>query len=181
MQIEDGGRTSTKAIVTTEGCLCTRAIAVPYAFHTNSQHQEAYSIIIEKTPTAAGDCFFYIKNNSEKNMIGINVTLAVDTTAEVVQMWGNVQGTPAGTTVNTPVNLNLSSGKAADVTCYDGVDITGLSGGGKAFDFKVAPDESSKVFKTETYVIFPKNSTMALYATTGGINIHCMLTMIFHD
>lgn len=180
MQIEDGGRKGTKAVVTEEGCLCTRAIAIPFAFHVNAQHQEAYGIILEKTPTAAGDCFFYIKNNSESDLIGINISLATDTTAEKIRMVGGVVGTPGGTTVNTPINLNAGSGKTADITCYDGVDITGLAGGASLFEFRIAPDESSRTYKTDTYVILPKNKTMALYAVTGGINIHCMMTIVFH-
>ena len=181
MIIEDGHGSGIKAKVGKEGCLCTKAVAIPFAYHINQEHQEAYSIVIEKTPTAAGDCFFYIKNNSESSMIGINVSLAVDTTKEVVRMMGGVVGTPAGTTDNIPVNLNGASGKSADVDSYDGVDITGLSGGANMFEFVVAPDESSKTFKTDTYVILPKNGTMALYAVTGGINIHCMLSLVFHD
>ena len=181
MIIEDGHGTGYKAQVSNEGCLCTKSIAIPFAFHVNHEHQEAYSIIVEKTPTAAGDCFFYIKNNSESDMIGVDITLAVDINPEVIELWGGVQGTPTGTTVNTPINLNLASGKKADVTCYDGVDITGLVGGGKAFEFRMEPDKSSVVYKTDTYVIMPKNATFALFAKNGGINIHCMMTIVFHD
>lgn len=181
MIIEDGHGTGVAVGVCNEGYLKVDSVGIPYAFHVNKDHKEAYSIIVEKTPTAAGDCFFYIQNNSEINMIGVDITLAVDTTAEIIELWGGVVGTPGGTTVNTPINLNLGSGKKADVTCYDGVDITGLVGGGKAFEFRIEPDKSSQVYKTDTYVIMPKNSTFALYATTGGINIHCMMTIVFHN
>lgn len=181
MIIEDGHGSGVKAEVGKEGCLHTKAIAIPFAYHINENHQEAYSIIIEKTPTAAGDCFFYLKNNSESPLIGINLTLATDTTKEKIQMVGGVVGDPLGTTDNVPINLNAGSGKTADIDCYDGVDITGLAGGAKLFEFVIAPDESSKVYKTDTYVILPKNKTMALYAVTGGINIHCMITIAFHD
>lgn len=58
MKIEDGHGTGSKVQVNNEGCLCTKAVAVPFGQHINSEFQEAYSIIINKTPTAAGDCFF---------------------------------------------------------------------------------------------------------------------------
>jgi len=181
MILEDGHGSGIKAKVTDEGCLCSKAIIVPLGFHVNDEHQEAYSILIEKTPTAAGDCFFYMKNNSESDLIGINVSFAVDTTKETIQVYGNVTGTPAGITENVPLNLNAGSGKAADMDCYDGVDITGLSGGAKVFEFRIAPDQSSKVYESDIYFILPKNKTLALYAVTGGINILCMITIVFHD
>lgn len=181
MLIEDGRGTGHKAQVTSEGFLSTESVGIPFAFHINHDHQEAYSIILEKTPVAAGDCFFYIKNNSEDDMIGVDITLAVDTNPEIIELWGGLVGTPIGGTVNTPINLNLGSAKKADVICYEGTDITGLLGGGKAFEFSIEPDKSSLVLKTDTYVIMPKNSVFCLFARNGGVNIHCMMTIVFHD
>lgn len=181
MLIEDGRGTGSKAQVTNEGFLTTESTAIPFAFHINHDHQEAYSIIVEKTPTAAGNCFFYMKNNNEADMIGIEISLAVDTNTETIEMWGGLVGTPLGVTVNTPINVNLGSAKKADIDCYDGVDITGLFGGGKAFEFKIKPDESSKIYKTDLYVIIPKNATFALFAKNGNINILCVMTIVFHN
>lgn len=178
--IEDGHGSGNKASVNSEGCLCTKAISIPYAFHVNEEFQEAYSIVVDKTPAGAGDCFFYIENNNDKNFVGIEIMLAVETTLETISMRAGLVGTPVGGTINTPLNVNAGSGNKADVTCYDGTDITGLVGGADVFKFRVAPDESSKIFSTDTYMILPKNHNMGLFATTGGIPVHCVMTIVFH-
>lgn len=179
--IEDGKGSGSKAEVTTEGLFKTEAVATPFAFHVNNHHQEAYSIIVEKTPTGAGDCFFYIKNNSDLDFIGIEILLATDTSLETISMKAGIVGTPVGGTERSLLNVNAGSGHKADVTCYDGTDITGLVGGANVFKFRIAPDQSSKIFRTDTYMILPKNHTMALYATNGGIPIYCVMSMVFHD
>lgn len=178
--IEDGKGTGSKAEVTTEGLLRTEATSIPFAFHVNEHHQEAYSIIVEKTPAGAGDCFFYIKNDGDMKFIGIEILLAVETSLETISMRAGLVGTPIGGTERSLLNVNAGSGHKADVTCYDGTDITGLVGGADIFKFRIAPDETSRLFKTDTYMILPKNHNMALYVTTGGIPIHCVMSMVFH-
>lgn len=180
MKIEDGHGTGSKVQVNTEGCLCTKAITIPFGQHINSEHQEAYSVIINKTPTAANDCFFYIKNNSDTNLYICSLTASA-ATDETIQMKVKDTGTPAGTTVNTPVNRNIGSGKVADVTCYDGVDITGLSGGSIIEQFEFDGNTGSKKFRYDSCIIIPKNHVLTLYAITGAIALKVSLSLMFND
>lgn len=179
MIIGDGHGTGNKAQVTDEGCICTKAISVHFTQHINEKG-DAYSVIIEKTPTGAGDCFFYIKNNDDQNMYVCSLTGAA-ATDETVQIKIRDIGTPAGTTANVPVNRNASSGKEADVTCYDGVDITGLSGGSVVEQFELDGATGSRKFRYNSCIIIPKNQTLSLYAVTGAIALKISLGINFHD
>lgn len=180
MQIEDGLGTGQRVHVVEEGCMCTKAIAIPFGMHVNIDKQEAYSAIIEKTPTGAGDCFFYIKNNSDSDMYITSLTAAA-ATDETIQLKINDTGIPAGTTANVLVNRNAGSGKLADATVYDGVDITALSGGSVIEQFVIDGATGSKKFRYDGKCIIPKNHTFTLYAVTGAIALVVSLGLVFHE
>ena len=180
MMIEDGHGTGRKVHVTDEGCLCAKAVTIHFEQHVNVEYEEAYSAIISRTPTAANDCFFYIKNNSDNDMYVCSLTLSA-ATDETIQIKIKDTGTPAGTTDNTPINRNASSGKQADVTAYDGVDITALSGGSVVDQIDVDGATGSEKFRWNSCFIIPKNQTLTLYAVTGGIAIKATIGMFFHD
>lgn len=179
MMIEDGQGTGDRTHVNANGCLCVRATTIHFLQRVNELHQEAYTAIIEKTPTAAGDCFFYIINNSTDDMYISSMTAAV-ATDETIQLYINDVGTPAGTTANTLVNRNAGSGKAADCTAYDGVNITGLSGGKKVEQFAVDGNIGSQKWRYSSCIIIPKNHTFTLYATTGAIALSISLGIAFY-
>lgn len=102
-------------------------------------------------------------------------------TDETIQIKVKDIGTPAGTTVNTPVNRNAGSGKVADVDCYDGVDITGLSGGSVIEQFEFDGNTGSTKFRYSSCIIIPKNHVLTLYAVTGAIALKVSLSLMFHD
>ena len=179
MIIEDGQGTGDKAHVNANGCVCVRATTIHFLQRVNELHQEAYTATIEKTPTAAGDCFFYLKNNSADNMYISSMTAAV-ATDETIQLYINDVGTPAGTTANTLVNRHAGSGRTADATAYDGVDITGLSGGQMVEQFKVDGNIGSQKWRYNSCIIIPKNHVFTLYAVTGGIAIILSLGIAFY-
>lgn len=179
MIIEDGHGTGNKVNVTDEGCMCSKAVTIHYEQHINIEKQEAYSALVSKTPTAAGDCFFYIKNNSDDNMYICSITLSA-ATDETIQIKIKDTGTPAGTTLNTLVNRNAASGKEADVTAYDGVDITALTGGSVVEQIDVDGGTGSEKYRWNSCFIIPKNQTLTLYAVTGGIAIKATVGIFFH-
>lgn len=180
MKIEDGHGTGSKAQVNAEGCLCTNAVAIPFGQHVNDKHQEAYSIIVSKTPTAANDCFFYLKNNSDMDLYICSLTGSA-TADETIQIKVKDIGTPVGGSINTPVNRNVGSGKLADITCLDGIDITGLSGGSVIEQFTYDGNTGSKKFRYSSCIIVPKNHVLTLYAVTGAIALKVSLSLMFHD
>lgn len=179
MMIEDGHGTGNKTEVSGEGRLHTKAVIVHFEQHVNELYQETFTALVESTPTGAGDCFFYIKNNSEKNMYINSLTAAADTD-ETVQIKIKDIGTPVGTTVNTLVNRNAASGKTADVTSYNGVDITGLSGGSVVEQFVIDGGTGSHKWWYNSSIIIPKNQTLSLYAVTGAIALKVSLSVSFH-
>ena len=179
MMIEDGHGTGYKVHITDEGCMCSKAVTIDFGQHVNVDFQEAYSAIISKTPTAAGDCFFYIVNNGDNDMYVRSITYSA-ATDETIQVIIKDTGTPAGTTANTLVNRNASSGKQADVTAYDGIEITGLSGGSVVDQIDVDGTVGSKKLRWDSAIVIPKNQTLTMCAVTGGIAVKAVLGIVFH-
>lgn len=179
MILEDGRGSGQKAHITEEGCMCARAVNIHFLQHINEQKQEAYSVIIEKTPTAAGDCFFYIMNNSDLDMY-ISAMTAAAASDETIRLKIKDVGSPVGGTENVLVNRHAGSGKLADVTALDGVDITGLSGGLLVEQFVVDGAIGSQKWRYNSGIIVPKNQVFSLYAVTGGIALIVSLSVAFH-
>jgi hypothetical protein len=180
MNLEDGKGTGYKAEVDNENNLHTLAIATTLQHHINHEHQELYSIVVSKTPTGAGDCFLYIKNNSDDDML-VCALSAYAATDESIQVKHGDTGTTSGGTANVPVNRNAGSGKTADCTCEDGVDITGLSGGSVVDEVAVDGATGTRKHIWRSDIILPKNATMSLYAVTGAIALKVTLTVAFHS
>lgn len=178
MIIEDG-HTGLGVKVVDDGYLASKSTCLNFEQYVNEVEQEVYSVILDKTPTDAGDCFFYVKNNSDKDMY-INSLTASAATDETIRLYIKDEGTPAGTTVNNPVNRNAGSGKKADVTAYDGVDITGLSGGSLVEQFVIDGNTGSKKFRYNSSLIIPKNQTFTLYVVTGAIALVVSLSISFY-
>ena len=179
MIIEDGQGMGDKAHVTSNGCVCVRATTIDFLQRVNELDQEVYTAIIEKTPTGAGDCFFYLMNNSSNDMYISSMTAAA-AADETIELYINDIGTPVGTTVNTLVNRHAGSGKAADCTAYDGVNITGLSGGKKVEQFAVDGNIGSQKWRYNSFIIIPNNHTFTLYTTTGAIALIVSLGIAFY-
>lgn len=180
MIIEDGHGSGMKVQVTESGQLVAKCTSIHFLQHINETDQEVYTAIIEKTPTGAGDCFFYMKNNSSSDIYISSMTAAA-ATDETIQLFVNDSGTPAGTTVNTLVNRNAGSGKTADCIAYDGVDITGLSGGTMVEQFKVDGGIGSQKWRYNSCIIIPKNYIFTLYAVTGAIALTVSLGIAFYS
>jgi len=187
MRIEGGTGTSYTAGVTDEFKLEADCISSSIEHHANQEHGDAYAVDFAVNPDAAGDCFLYLKNNSEKDMVVEGVWLSMSGADEVQCKIGDT-----GTAVKTngadvtPVNLNAGSGSVADCLCYsetaDGaVDITGLSGGSTFQTLHVVAAADSKYFNFEADVVIPKNSTLTLYAVGGDVLIRGSVIMFFHD
>jgi len=150
-----------------------KAICQSITEHSNQHEEESYSAVIDVTPTGAGDCFFYITNNSDIEAVVTSLKLHA-ASAETIQVKIRDVGTVGGThAVLTPVNRNAGSGKVADVTCESGVDITGLSGG-DIVDVLIAGAPMWR-WEWESGLIIPKNRTVSLYAVTGAIAIQATL------
>ena len=138
----------------------------------------SYSLLISQTPTGAGDCFCYIKNNDSKDMVLSSMKLYVASN-ETITIKLNDTGTSSGGSAATPANRRAGCGNPADIDCETGNDITGLSGGDEVEGLFVKGAESSKRFAWLSGIIVPKNNTLTLYVTTGAIAIKATLSMHF--
>lgn len=179
MEIFDGGGTGVSAKVDKNGRLKTYSVIEKEQHHANEDDGEAYSIVISKTPAAGGNnCFLYFKNNSEGLAIFTSFKLYT-ASAESVQIKLGDFGTVTGGTDNTPANRNAGSGVVADVTCQDGTDITGLSGG-VVID-EVFGSTTMVRWVWESGIIVPKNKILTLYAVTTNIALKATLSLFFHN
>lgn len=153
------------------------SIVRPLQHHANVAHGNAYSAVISVTPTGAGDCFFYLKNNDDYNLVIRSIGL-YGASAESIQVKLGDTGTVGGTHADlTPISRNAGSGKVADATCESGVDITGLSGG-SIVDLIHFTNVYQKV-RWDSSLIVPKNSMISLYAVTGAVAINVTLSSLF--
>ena len=180
MLVKDGTGKGYSLKVDDENMAHVLATSVEVQHHINHAHQEAYSIVVSKTPTAAADCFLYIKNDSDLDLM-ISSALLYAATDESVQVKLGDSGTATGGAANTPVNRNAGSGKTADCTCEDGVDITGLSGGSVVDEIAIDGATGSHKTVWRSDLIVPKNSVATFYAVTGGIAIKMTLSIGFHN
>jgi len=179
MMIEDGTGSGQKVEVNAENCMCCKSVTVPFQQHVNEDLEEAYSIVVAKTPTAAGDCFLYLKNTSNNPLMicKAKVYTAAD---EFVQVKVGDTGVPAGGAANTPINRNFGSGHTADCTCLDGVDITNLAGGAVVEDAFFDGAVSMNQIEWQSMLILPKNSVATFYAVNGAIALKMTLSILFH-
>lgn len=163
--------------VTKGGMAVSKAICQSITEHSNQHEEESYSAVISVTPTGAGDCFFYITNDSDIEAVVTSLKLQ-SATAETIQVKIRDTGTVGGThAALVPVNRHAGSGKIADVTCESGVDITGLSGG-DIVDVLVSGADMWR-WEWQSGLIIPKNRTVSLYAVTGAIAIKATLGFCF--
>lgn len=169
--------TSKGAEVTSRGHLRTHSITLTE--ERDATHDGlSFCSFISRTPTAAGDVFYYLKNLSSRDLIVYHLDIQV-ASAESVEVRRGDTGTPVGGTDLTPANTNAGSGEVADATSQDGVDITGLSGGVKVCELFGAATMSDHAIASGLFV--PKNQTMTLYAVTGGVALKVNLWFYFHE
>ena len=165
--LRDGRGRGYLAAVTAENRLQTNAVVSSAGHHTNLTHGDTYAFNFSATPTGAGDCFLYLLNSNEKEIIveGISIYAA---TAEKITIYGNQNGTPVGGAAVTPANMHLGSNNVADGTFQHGNDITGMSGGTILMTYRI-PAGETRVINFESDIIIPNNKNITIYATTGGI------------
>lgn len=157
-----------------EVCAVTRTIDL----YCNQLTGVSYSLLLSQTPTGAGDCFCYIKNDDIRDIVISSVKLYAASTETFTIKMGDT-GTSAGGSAVTPINRKAGCGNVADIVCEAGNDITGLSGGDEIEAVVIKGAESSKRFEWLSGLIVPKNHTMTMYVTTGAIAVRATLSMHF--
>jgi len=180
MQIEGGTGNGYAAGVTTGNRLKVSSTSFPLEHEVNHHDGLAFSFGVSLTPTGAGDCFLYIKNNSDLDMV-VSEFMMNAASDETISFKLGDEGTPTGGAEGTPVNRNAGSGNIADVTALSGVDITGLSGGGSVMGIFLKGGESSIRRAPVSSFIVPKNKTITGYVSSGAIQIKVGMGFSFHS
>ena len=179
-QIESGEGNSDSAGVTTDFRLKTSAVTFTTEQEINHDNGQAYSYGVSVTPSGASQCFLYIKNNSDDDMMVSEFMLSAASDETIIFKLAD-EGTPLSGTTGTPVNRNAGSGNSAGVTALYGVNITGLSGGGSVMSVFIQGGESGlRIVPLSTFIV-PKNKTITGYASSGSIAITVGMGISFHS
>ena len=178
LEIRDGTGRGFCAKVDNNNRIFVKSTVLDASHFANESRGDAYNIVVEQTPTGANDCFFYLKNDSDKTLHISQITYR-SASAEEIQLKLGDSGTPAGGSSNVPVNLNTGSPNSADCTSQSGNDITGLSGGSVADKFFSQTTQYEKIMLST--ILLQKNQTISLYAVTGAIALDVVITIYFGE
>jgi len=138
----------------------------------------AYSIVIQQTPSAANDCFFYMKNLSAQTIIIEGFGVRVPTNERILTYLADT-GTPSGGTDITPRSLNTRSTTDAIGTFQVGNDITGLIRGRLNYRTWVAASDQTQHFNYNQDIIIPTGGVFSIVAEVGGIQIDMNLDLFY--
>ena len=164
--------------VTDEGCLCNKAITIPLIAHTNTLHEECYSILVDQAIAGAAH-FFYIKNSSDTLMRIRKIRGFVTADIELYLLRA-VTGTATTPSDLIPVNRNFGSGKTADGTFQQGAALALTNG--NEIDRWIVDFSQDPSFEIEwkSELILPKNQTLVL-AGSAAAAINATVSIYFHD
>lgn len=174
--IEDGLGTGKKAGVNSENRLLTHAVTQSLEHHANSAEKQAYHLLFQRIPTAADDCFLYLKNDNDIQLILEGILLRTSGN-EQIELKIGMTGTAVGTST-TPINCHAGSANEADGTFIAGNDITGLSTGDVVERFYISGEHVSSYYNFEQDIILSPSRACGLYAVNGSIEIDG--TLVFH-
>lgn len=180
MFLEDPRGIGARQYVNAEGFALIVGPTFDFQHHVCHQHGQTYSFLFSVTPTGANDCFLYMKNTDDDDIVVTSLKCKATTTDEEITVKLGDTGTPAGTSTATPANRNGLYGANASGTFYTGNDITGLSGGTSIDYITIDADVGTEKFSWGSAIIVPKNQVFTLYATTGGIALKGSLSFYYH-
>ena len=174
------GKNGNSAAVNNDNRLLTTSISASIEHHINHHDGLAFNLLFEVTPTAIDDCFLYVKNQSELDMVieGIRMHNASD---DIFNIKIGNSGTPIGGSTITPANLNTGSGNIATGVFKSGADITGLAGGTPIERIHHKGDAGEMFTNFEQDIIIPKNGTLTMCAGIGTNAISGTLIFNYHE
>ena len=183
MEISDGGGTGLRANVTRDaekGRLDASARSAERIYYSN-RSGETYRLYSSVTPTAANDVFLYIKNTSTDKTLVIEWFRLCCGDTESFDFFVNQTGTLGGDpTAIVPVNMNLSSGNAANGIFYEDPDITGLDVGNRID--RIRPPATVGVSERIVGGIrLTQNTVFTVQALVGGSAVEAVLGFHFEE
>lgn len=185
IMIEDGTGSGKTVKIDENNRLLTYAVTRTDPLYFNDEEQTVYKAVIFVTPHSvnpsieANTYFFYVKNTSEKHL-HINRFRHWSESNEIIDIYINVSGSPAGGTEIVPVNSNLGSGNQADGIFLKGSGITGLSGGTLIGRSRIPSSHDIQVIDYESTLILKKNNTVVLSTPIGGSDLEIVMSFYYH-
>ena len=187
MLIENGKGTGHKAEVSSTNRLMTAAVTVSAEHEANHGNEQAYAVTFNQSPTAAGDCIFYMVNSSDSDIVIEGATIGVIncTADETLYFKIGDSGTRNSATALTPVNLNGGSGNTANGTFEQGADLDGGAAtltGGSTFETLIMAGVTDKVssnFNFEADIVLPKNKALTAWVGTTAAGTY-YITVTFY-
>ena len=153
--------------IDSEGKIKTDSVIKSQLGHASFNNEDAYILPFTQAGAAGAlDNILYIKNNSDTPLVLSHLWLSGTAADEVLFYYGMI-GTAAGGTAPVPVNLNTGSAKAADVTCHQFTDITGLSGGTLMFRAYITAAAISQRIDFDEAFILQKNVSWTMVVKTA--------------
>lgn len=177
--LKDGKGRGFLAEVDGDNTLKVTSRNLTFAHAINHNEGNAFLVFSDVIPTAANDVFMYMKNTSSKDLIISWYRMWTPAgSSEAIDIFFNKTGTPAGTTVITPTNMNLGSGNVAVGDFFEGVDITGLSGGNIADRIRIIGGEDVIASWAGDIIVTP-NKVVTFQAVVGAIPVELTVGFYF--
>ncbi len=178
--INDPNGTAVK--VTDAGYLHSYSICDAKALHTNIDHEEAYSVMVDVTTATTDDDFFYLKNNDDTPLIITKIEGWCDDANQEIKVL--IGATDAGTDAGDeliPANMNAESGKLANVDCTQDATDLAITGGRviRLLKFPTTALER-EVFNFEQGIVIQKNQRLHMEASLAGL-INLNIFFYFHE
>ena len=178
-QIEDGKGTGNQAEVKSNKLLVSGVFSTQ-EHYANHNQGKAFNLLFNATPTGAGDCFLYMKNEDPEYALSIEGLWLKMEADDFIDVKINDLGTPVDGNDITPVNLNSISASQAIGTFQSGNDITGLSGGKNAHKLFHVNTKESIYRNFNMDIVLGNNGTLSLYAGAGTVAIYGTLVFNYH-
>jgi len=172
----------TALIITNEGYAETKSVCITESLHANKVEKEVYSALVDVTTATTDDDFFYLKNNSAKDLVITKIEgWCADANQEIKVLVGATDaGTDAGDAI-IPGNLTAGSGNVADVDCTQNATDLAISNGRVICLLKFPTTALEREdFHFEEGIILPKNQRLHLEAALAGL-INLNIFFYFHD
>ena len=181
LMIEDGTGQGYKLKIDDENRAVVKAIRESLEAHISHEEGQLYSATATDAAQATTEYGFYLKNTSTDKYLIISKFVVTAEQADVVWALHEVTGTAGGSAAITPKNLNLSSGNAAEATCYAGTAaVSGLTSAGTIMQKYHGAAKSTFSLDVSGAIVLGQGDAIALYYTgTGGVT-HYNCQFYFH-
>ena len=179
IKIQDGTGSARTAEVDDRNRVAVRATTTSENHEVNIDDEEAYLYYTGITPGGVGNVFGYLKNTSEKDMVINWYRIWSGTSAEAIDIYTGSSGTPTGTTVSAPSNMNITSKNEAKGLFYEGTNIGGLTGGVIFDRLRLAGDGKDVLDTYPGDIIIKKGGVIHLQAVNGSIAIEVTLSFYY--